>query len=113
MSSGDNARMVIYEVTTDVAAHAIAAYESYMRDQHIPEVLGTGCFESASIARSMPGRYRIRYIARSMDVLDRYLASYAQQFRADFAAHLASGVTVSREVWTELQQWTATGNASP
>ena len=109
----DNVRMIIYEVTTDVAAHAIAAYESYMREKHIPEVLGTGCFESASIARSMPGRYRIRYAARNMDVLDRYLATYAQQFRADFAAHLASGVAVSREVWSELQHWTADAKASP
>ena len=98
--------MIIYEVTTVVLADAITAYEAYMRDKHIPEVLATGCFLRATIERSIPGRYRIRYVARNMDVLDRYLGSHAQQFRADFAAHLGSNVQVSREVWSELQQWT-------
>jgi hypothetical protein len=99
--------MVIYEVTTDVSPGGVAGYETYMRETHIPAVLATGCFLSASIDRSMPGRYRVRYAARSMDILDRYLAMHATQFRADFAAHLGSGVQVSREVWSELQQWTA------
>ena len=105
--------MIIYEVTTVVLPDAIAAYETFMREKHIPELLATGCFLRATIERSIPGRYRIRYVARSMDVLDRYLATYAQQFRADFAAHLASDVTVSREVWSELQHWTADAKASP
>jgi Domain of unknown function (DUF4286) len=100
--------MIIYEVTTVVPPANIAAYESYMRDRHVREVLDTGCFLSATIARSLPGRYRIRYVATSMDVLDRYLSRFAQQFRADFAAHLGSDVEVTREVWTELQQWDAT-----
>ncbi len=99
--------MIIYEVTTDVAADGIAAYEAYMRDTHIPAVLSSGCFVTASIAMSFRGRYRVRYVARNMDVLDRYLASYAPQFRADFASHLGSRVEVSREVWTELQHWDA------
>lgn len=104
--------MIIYEVTTDVAAHAVAAYETFMREKHIPDVFASGCFVSASIARSLPGRYRIRYTATSMDVLDRYLSSYAPQFRADFAAHLGSGVKVSREVWSELQHWKANPGGS-
>jgi Domain of unknown function (DUF4286) len=107
------AEMIIYEVTTTVTADSIAAYESYMRDKHIPAVLSTGCFLHATISRSMPGRYRIRYTARNMDVLDRYLGTHAQQFRADFAAHLGSSVQVSREVWTELQHWNTGGDASP
>ncbi len=105
--------MIIYEVTTDVPPEGVAAYEAYMRDKHIPEVLATKCFLSATIARSMPGRYRISYRARNMDVLDRYLAMYAQQFRADFATELGASVKVSREVWSELQQWTAEPGSTP
>ena len=99
--------MIIYEVTTTVATDAVPAYEAYMRDQHIRDVLATGCFVSASIARSLPGRYRVRYIARDMDVLDDYLASHAGHLRDDFARHLGDNVEVSREVWTELQTWNA------
>ncbi len=101
--------MIIYEVTTDVTPAGIPTYEAYMRDTHIPEVLATGCFVRATIARSMPGRYRISYVARSLDVLDRYLGQHAAQFRDDFARHLGSSVHVTREVWTELQHWEPDG----
>jgi Domain of unknown function (DUF4286) len=105
--------MIIYEVTTDVAPTSIAVYEAYMRNTHIPDVLATGCFLYATIARSIPGRYRIRYTATSMDVLDRYLSVHAAQLRDDFANHLGSGVQVSREVWSELQHWDAPGTGTP
>ncbi len=104
--------MIIYEVTSDVTAAGIAAYETYMRETHIPEVLASGCFVTATIDRSMPGRYRVRYVARNMDILDRYLATYAPQLRDDFAAHLGDLVHVSREVWSELQHWTANSPAT-
>ncbi len=105
--------MIIYEVTTDVIPAGVANYEAFMRDTHIPEVLSTGCFVSATIASSIPGRYRIRYAARSLDVLDRYLGKHAAQFRDDFATHLGSSVKVSREVWTELQHWDSDPRATP
>jgi ribosomal protein RSM22 (predicted rRNA methylase) len=97
--------MIIYEVTCEVTAEGIARYEEFMRTTHIRDVLATGCFVRASIAQSMPGRYRVRYTALSLDVLDAYLGNHAPQLRADFAAHLGTSVTVSREVWTELQHW--------
>lgn len=105
--------MIAYEVTADVAPAGIGAYEAYMRDKHIPEVLATGCFLSATIARSMPGRYRVRYLAPSLDVLDRYLSTFAPHLRDDFATHLGSTVQVSREVWTELQHWVQESGATP
>ena len=99
--------MIIYEVTSDVSAAGIAAYETYMRTTHVAAVMASGCFVSATIDRSMPGRYRVRYVARNMDTLDRYLAMHAAQLREDFAAHLGDFVQVSREVWSELQHWTS------
>jgi hypothetical protein len=66
----------------------------------------------ATIARSMPGRYRIRYRVRSLEILDQYLSRHAPQFRADFAAHLGGTVQVSREVWTELQHWVSESSAA-
>ena len=100
--------MIIYEVTTDVAPDRVVVYEEYMRDHHIPDVLATGCFVRATIERSMPGRYRIRYATRTMDMLDDYLSRHAEQFRNDFAEHLGASVQVAREVWSELQHWNAT-----
>jgi len=99
--------MIIYEVTTTVATDAVPAYEAFMRERHILDVLATGCFVSASIACSLPGRYRICYVARDLDILDAYLATHASHLRSDLARHLGDKVEVSREVWTELQTWQA------
>lgn len=102
--------MIIYEVTTTVDTDAVPAYEAYMRDRHIQDVLATGCFVKASIASSLPGRYRIMYVALDLDTLDRYLSTHASHLRNDLARQLGDSVQVSREVWTELQTWTASAD---
>jgi hypothetical protein len=104
--------MVTYETTTLVPSHLIEAYERYMREQHIPHLLETGCFQSAVLTRSAPGRYRVRYEARSEADLERYLANHAAGLRQDFALHFPEGVSTSREVWVAIQSWdTASGPA--
>jgi hypothetical protein len=99
--------MVTYEVTTLVQPHLVEAYERYMRERHIPEVLGWGCFQGAVLTRAAPGRYRVGYEARSDEDLERYLAKHATELREDFASHFPEGVTVSREVWVTVQAWDA------
>ena len=69
--------MVTYEITAVVRPDLQAAYEAFMRERHIPDLLATGAFTGASIASSAPGRYRIRYEARSREALDHYLSKDA------------------------------------
>ena len=97
--------MVTYEVTTSVESHLVEAYERYMRQVHIPDLLATACFHGAAFARSESGRYRVRYEAPSQADLDRYFATHAARLREDFASHFPQGVTVSREVWVGIQVW--------
>jgi hypothetical protein len=97
--------MVTYEITALVPSHLVTAYEHYMRERHIPEILGTGCFEGAVLTRAAPGRYRVRYEARNDGDLERYLAEHAPRLRGDFESHFPDGVTVSREVWVAVQAW--------
>jgi hypothetical protein len=97
--------MVTYEITTLVQPHLVEAYERYMRERHIPEILETGCFQGAVLTRAAPGRYRVRYEAPSEVELERYLATHATRLREEFASHLPEGVTVSREVWIGIQAW--------
>jgi Domain of unknown function (DUF4286) len=99
--------LIIYEVTTDVPPARAVAYEQFMRERHIPDVLATGCFVSATLTHSIPGRYRVAYSARNMDILDEYLGHHSEQLRADFAAELGPDVRVSREVWAEMKLFTA------
>ncbi len=101
--------MVIYEVTAVVEPQLVEAYELFMRREHIPHLLATGCFVGASLARSSAGRYRIRYDAESQAELDRYLATHAARLRDEFARHFPAGVTLAREVWTGVERWDAPG----
>ncbi len=97
--------MVTYEVTCEVDAARVGIYERFMREHHIPELLLTGCFEGAELVRSAPGRYRVRYHARSQAELDRYLSEHAPRLRAAFQAQVPEGVRLSRETWVTIQEW--------
>ena len=97
--------MIVYEVTAIVEARLAETYERYMRLQHIPDVMTSGCFQSADLASATPRRYRIRYEASTSEDLERYLATHAARLREDFASHFPEGVALSREVWTMMQRW--------
>jgi len=106
--------MIRYEVTLDVAGEGPLAtldaelaerLETYMRWQHIPEILATGCFADIRFDRAGPLRFRTVYHADAPADLDRYLAEHSPRLRADFAAHFPHGVTATREHWVELQRW--------
>jgi Domain of unknown function (DUF4286) len=99
--------MIAYEVTSEVEESLVGRFEQYMRETHIPEVLATGCFQAAVLARSSPGRYRTSYVARTRADLDRYLERHTAGLRADFAARFPEGVSLSREVWVTVQRWEA------
>jgi hypothetical protein len=96
--------MIIYEVTAVVEARLAETYERYMR-HHIPDVLASGCFQSAELVRAAPGRYRVRYEASTDEDLERYLATHAARLREDFGSHFPEGVVLVREVWTVMQRW--------
>ena len=97
--------MIIYEVTAIVEAPLVESYERYLRQQHIPDVLASGCFRSADLASATPGRYRIRYEASTGEDLERYLGTHAARLREDFGSHFPEGVVLAREMWTVIQRW--------
>lgn len=95
--------MIIYEITTTVEPEKIENYEKYMREQHMPDLVTTGFFESAKMVRSSAGRYRICYELRDQKSLDEYFANDADRLRKDFLDHFPEGVEVSREVWEIIE----------
>ena len=97
--------MIIYEITATVRADLIEAYEKYMLERHIPDLLATGYFSGAKMARAGENRYRIGYEAHDRKALDEYLATEAARLRADFMEHFAEGIEVVRENWEVLRVW--------
>jgi len=90
---------VTYEITALVEPRLVAEYEEYMANQHIPDLMTTGAFVSATFSRSSPGRYRIRYEAIDREHLDDYLKNDANRLRTHVAAVFPSGIEFSREEW--------------
>ncbi len=100
--------MLTYEITATVRPDLCDAYERYMRERHIPDLMQTGAFAAASFSRSAAGRYRIRYEARSRGELDSYLATHAPRLRQHFTDTFPAGIELSREEWTLLESWAGT-----
>jgi hypothetical protein len=99
--------MVTYEITATVRQDLADLWERFMRERHIPDLLETGAFLGATLSRSQPGRFRIRYEARSRAALDRYLAEHAARLRNHHTERFPDGVEVSREEWDVLATWPA------
>lgn len=97
--------MVIYEITASVREQFIEAYEKYMWEQHIPDLMATGHFARAEFTRGENGVYSIRYLAHGRLDLENYLHNDAERLRADFASHFPSGVEVTRAIWDVLETW--------
>jgi hypothetical protein len=98
--------MIVYEVVTELSSSVdAAAYERYMRERHIPDLLETGCFGAARFERAEGRLYRASYHAASRGELERYLAEHADRLRGDVGRHFPEGLSASRRVWDQLQVW--------
>lgn len=95
--------MIRYEVTALVEPALAAAYERFMREHHLPDLLATGCFSRAELARSAADRYRASLEAPDEASLEHYMTEHAPRLRRDFLSRFPSGVTLSREVWTAVE----------
>lgn len=90
--------MIIYEITAKVGLDLIDDYEQFMRDVHIKDLLQTGYFESAEMARVTDGVYRMRYLVKDRETLEKYFETDVERLREDFNQKFPEGIIVSREI---------------
>jgi hypothetical protein len=79
--------MIIYNVTVK-ADHSIAAdWLSWMKEEHIPDIIRTGCFTHATILQLLEvdesdgPTYAVQYHAESKALYNKYISSYADEMR--------------------------------
>ncbi len=78
---------IIYNVTIKVAASINSEWLQWLKEEHIPEVTGTGCFTHALIVRlletdeSEGPTYAIQYFAASKADYNRYIEIHAPLLR--------------------------------
>lgn len=90
--------MIIYEITAKVRLDLIDKYEKFMSDVHIKDLLETGYFESAEMARVTDGIYRVRYYVEDRETLEKYFETDVERLREHFKQKFPKGVEVSREI---------------
>ena len=97
--------MVIYEVRAIVNPDLCESYEKYMTEQHIPDLIKTGCFAEASFETCGEGEYQMRYAAPSREHLDMYFRDHAPRLREDLASHFPVGIALTRKEWNVLKHF--------
>jgi len=79
--------MFIYNVTIKVQEAISKEWMVWLQEEHIPEVLGTGCFTDASVLRllevddSEGPTYAIQYKAESKAAYNQYIEKHAGELR--------------------------------
>ncbi len=101
--------MIIYNVTTKVAADIAAQWLGWMQQQHIPEVMATGCFAACKIARlldvddSEGPTYAVQYEAACKADYERYIRQFADALRSDVYAKWGSSFISFRSLMEVVQ----------
>lgn len=79
--------MFIYNVTIKVQESIKTEWLSWLREEHIPEVINTGCFTQAVILRLLETddtegpTYAIQYHAESKAMYNQYIEKFAGALR--------------------------------
>lgn len=79
--------MIIYNVTIKTDPSISSAWLQWMKVEHIPEIIATGCFSKATILRlleideSEGPTYAVQYFAESKANYNLYIQKYADELR--------------------------------
>ena len=79
--------MIIYNVTIKISKSIADNWMQWLKEEHIPEVTGTGCFTTANILQLLEidddegPTYAIQYFAESREKYDFYIENFAGLMR--------------------------------
>jgi hypothetical protein len=78
---------VIYNVTVKVSNSIAVNWLKWLQQEHVPEVIATGCFTSARIVQLLEvdndegPTYAIQYLAPDKQHYEKYISQFASQMR--------------------------------
>ncbi|MBI2730479.1 MAG: DUF4286 family protein [Sphingobacteriales bacterium] len=79
--------MIVYNITLKVDPAIAMQWFQWQKDEHIPDVMATGMFDSFKFYRLLEQdetngpTYIVQYFAASKENYDRYLHTYAPEMR--------------------------------
>lgn len=95
--------MYIYNVTTNIDESVAGEWVEWMKNEHIPEVIATGCFSECRlcriIAESAGGKsYSAQYIFPNLSTYHRYQTQFASALKAKTEAKFGGKMAAFRTV---------------
>ena len=79
--------MIIYNVTIKVDQAIAANWLAWLKEEHIPDIINTGCFTHAGILRLLEvddkegPTYVVQYHAASNILYDQYIEKFSESMR--------------------------------
>lgn len=79
--------MLIYNVTVQVERSIATDWLQWLRQEHVPEVLETGCFIRHQVVKLVDAAetesvtYAVQYYVESEEILNKYLETHAPVLR--------------------------------
>ncbi|HEY6503195.1 MAG TPA: DUF4286 family protein [Chitinophagaceae bacterium] len=79
--------MLVYNVTTKVEHSIAEAWLAWLKEEHIPDLVATGCFTNAVILQltetddTEGPTYAVQYYTGSKEQYNRYIEQYADVMR--------------------------------
>ncbi len=101
--------MILYNVTVSVDNDIESQWLGWMKAEHIPNVLVTGCFLGHRILRMLNDQpdatgvtYAVQYELESMAILDHYLVAHAPKLQQDVMIKFGQKCLAFRSVLEEV-----------
>jgi len=106
---------ILYNVTVSVSEDVHEKWLQWMKATHVPDVLSTGCFDSARLLRVHAFEqggltYAIMYEAPSMEAYERYLQQHSPRLQAEHQAIFGESVVAFRTLLEVLQEFSGKMN---
>ena len=80
--------MIVYNVTTKILNSVKQSWLDWLKEEHIPDIITTGCFTHAVILHLLEAddeegtTYAVQYHANSKEDYDRYIEHYSTIMRS-------------------------------
>ena len=101
--------MITYNVTVSVEATTAEAWQAWMRDEHIAQILDTGCFRTARLYRLLDVEgsegyetFVAQYDAPDRAHYERYIAEHAQEMRRRGMEKFGDRFTAFRTIMEQI-----------
>ena len=105
--------MIVYNVTVKVETDSVDPWLKWMQEEHIPDVLETGYFESARMSRLISvgeqdgSTFSIQYTCASMKVFHQYQIQAAPQLQKEHQEKFGEKALAFRSMMEVIQDYSS------